>query len=416
MLGRRTTPQLKWLRQLSPPGEAGYAVGAPTGPSGGVLLGTRFYAINVKRNVALSGAANALLCYDAATQAACPGSPYPITYPSGWVVAATNGIFEDAAWIQETAGRIFIYLNGIPQGSIFNQNYIFCWDVATKQMCSGFGTDGRVAVPSDVTVDADQGKAASLFPYVPSAGNPAGICIGGVKQLPYAFDTSSGQIRCWDFAGTLVAGPVNPGNTGLEIMVASGTIFTGTKYLFPYDSGVGCFDMTTNQLCTGVWPLLNLAPSAATYSTYVIREQTPTCYWTNAHSGAIWLFNPFTQTKGCTNDPQGSASYTPVVLANSSCTQSFQGWNHFTLVSTTRGFTSATITFFDDARIAIPGFSNLPLAVGSPVDLSTLPAPVPSTLSWEFSFSGMDCSTSGCSNPCSASYDVGATASAQVCC
>jgi hypothetical protein len=258
----------------------------------------RFRAFNNVLGVGPDHEKNSLLCFDAATGAQCPDSPYPVTFPLSWVGAGSV-----LSWIKEIDKKIYIFSPGRLNSTGRQFNVMTCFDpnaLPGQELCPG---KWPVAVPTSAGQSSGT-NYGDIFPYRPVAEVDSGVCIGGSRQQ----NKTASFAYCFDLLGNPI-GSLNTGSfEGVRWTGISGEIF-GTKMLIPGGSGVYCIvsltrcqlasvldltilpilqDMATNGSCRN-YPALNLAPVSeirdGAYRTYTIRKESPTCYWANGDGG-----------------------------------------------------------------------------------------------------------------------------------
>jgi hypothetical protein len=204
-----------------------------------VLVGTRVYNY--------SSFAGEMLCFDTATDAACPGQPYPAEIGYGFsVTPAINGL---------------IYGTAIQGQSMI----VRCFDPATAGACAGWAGGKLVATSPQVI-----GANGPRFVTYDAAGAPTGVCAGwslGINFGPYTL-----AFGCFDLAGNAVSAPPNL-QIPQPIMYQRGryeilevlkiTAPNGHEVsLFPLvqssvafgaatNGGTFCYDWTTSSPCAG---------------------------------------------------------------------------------------------------------------------------------------------------------------------
>ncbi|KAI9020638.1 hypothetical protein DFJ74DRAFT_707684 [Hyaloraphidium curvatum] len=399
------TPKILGTYKMTRPGFGSRPTGfgGDYGPTGGVVTGNLFWAVNNAQNAGLDAERNAMLCFDVAAGQECPGSPYPIAYPAGWKNAAAV-----TAWLMLAGGKFYVFNPGTIGST--RSNVVTCFDPrAADYRCAG--TAWPQIAPANTSSDGSS-RASDLFPYVPR-GTPEGVCVGGVSQENR---TNTGNAYCWTLAGAPIGFLRGLKTAGLKWSGTSGALFQSTKLLLPSASGVQCFDMATGATCPG-YPIAGLAPANETtngwYRTYTIRQETPTCYWANGDAGNIWNFNPVTRTRGCGSQPTAFDNFAPIELTDpAKCTQNITAWETFTLVSVEGAYAAANITFFDKGGAAVPGLTNVALSrPPASVSLASLsPAATGNNLRFEIKFSGLQCQV------CKFRYRVTFKSTPQICC
>jgi hypothetical protein len=206
-----------------------------------VLVGTRVFNYTPW--------AGEMLCFDTATDAACPGQPYPTELGYGFsITPAINGKIYGTAIVGNTSMRAR------------------CFDPATGGACAGWAGGKIVATSNDVI-----GPNNPRFVTYDASGAPTGVCagwsLGNSVVGPYGF-----AFGCFDLAGNPVSAPPNlqlaqPSvyQLGryemlevLQITAPNGhavSFFPMIQTTFAFGSktngGTFCYDWTTSSPCAG---------------------------------------------------------------------------------------------------------------------------------------------------------------------
>jgi hypothetical protein len=147
--------------------------------SNGVVWGGNFYAFNGQSG-APSGDGDTLMCFNIATEAACPDQPFHFDLGVTSVSTTDNAM----AAINVVGGNIFVRLLGT--ASATGSESLACFNAVAKSQCVGAWP--AVIDPSLAT------KATAIMPLGDGSGAPTGVC------LPL----SDSSISCWGFGGAAV--------------------------------------------------------------------------------------------------------------------------------------------------------------------------------------------------------------------
>ncbi len=241
--------------------------------SNGVVRGGNFYAFNGQSG-APSGDGDTLMCFNIATEAACPDQPFHFDLGVTSVSTTDNAM----AAINIVGGNIFVRLLGT--ASATGSESLACFNAVAKSQCVGAWP--AVIAPSLAT------KATAIMPLGDGSGALTGVC------LPL----SDSSISCWGFGGAAVTTPANMASaltfTGPSDYVGQpvlrGTkLFNATSSTSNYSANsIGCYDFDTSASCT------NYPYSPTGQSLLYTVNADPTdqnCLWLNADGGASQLQN-----------------------------------------------------------------------------------------------------------------------------
>jgi hypothetical protein len=354
---------------LTDTGETGMNFQTQSGPVGGARIGDNIYAINncPGRGQTDASDCNKILCFDTKARTACPGQPFALEYPDGWVMPNKP---SETAWIYAVGGNLYTFQINKP-GVANQRGIITCTTVPSNQPCKG---SWPVNVP-DSAMDPRQmdTQVTSMMGYLNN-----GICIGGGTSaaggnVPH--QTGGSQPYCWTSAGRAV-GSLNIKPQKVSWGPLSSLSFANRGY-FGSSNGVACVDFATNRSCDN-FPIRDLIKDTSTYS--VRSDPTnPRCLWINGDSGYIANFDAYTGEKGC-----GSMYYTTVTFGldlPSNCYQILTQWSTFRITDPV-GFGTAKVTIFDLDGVELTTFTYIE---NTEQDISSIPSTPDIIVKTEFS-------------------------------
>jgi uncharacterized repeat protein (TIGR01451 family) len=334
---------------------------------GGATIGSKYYLVGVHAEI---------LCFDTATQAACPG--YPLTN----VADPGSGNFLYPYYhLQAWDGR---YLFGVVHRANAHGD-IICIDTTTNTRCPGFPKVdyGHVASGSSY--------GTALVPILNAAGAVTGIC------GPTAPSNNSHPYACFDLAGNAVPTPFSTtqvANTGVNWDNFGSIAVIGPRIYFAESTAGGvatytCWDYSTSSACAGFVP----ASSGQNIRAYTLRQDpvNPDCIW---EEGDADRFEVFSATFGGTNCSQAT---TNVDIRPSSFYCDGQaghvtGWDRIQISGVTPAdFTAMAVSIVDDNGDPVPGWTSrvFPNTTTS-IDISSIPVTGPTGhLTITMSFAGL---------------------------
>ena len=299
-----------------------------------------------------------LLCIDTSLNggagAPCTDQPY-----AGFASADTGGALI-------TEGQNVYGYTG-------NANTVTCFDTTTNAACAGW-TSPTLSGPG----------SARPFLAVPNTnGTVVALCVGPNDYDYNYFQPSPGTLQCisisngsaWTPSANLAAAiNANTPGTCCTPFYASGQT-VGTKMFWPVSTDntyATCFDVVKDATCAN-WP----QQVNSIYTTRV-DPYNPLCLFTNGDDGVVrsWDINTGQQS-GCGAPPHGdmTADFDSSATAPAlGCTGSaaVQGYRDVTLNKPTTGFDSATLTVQDSNGQPVAGYTDLPVTLGTPLDLTGL--------------------------------------------
>jgi hypothetical protein len=241
--------------------------GNGSGVSAPAIVGTNFYSFNEVAGAG-TGTENKLLCYNLASNTACPGQPFDLGYGSDPILG-----FTYPAPIGAVGHDVIAQVVG-------STDLLACFDTTTNARCGG-------SWPVTVT-----GEAGSPFPMFNSTGAVIGTCL--------AITTDP----CFNLSGGSVATPPHMTTAvGANYLYNGPAVIIGARvYLANANTNmVDCYDYATSNGCphfpklmTGLSLLYTVNPD----------PQRPTCIWVNSDNGAAQIqnFDAFTGG-GCGQGP-----------------------------------------------------------------------------------------------------------------
>jgi uncharacterized protein (DUF2345 family) len=308
-------------------------------------VGNKLFAFNYYPGSGVSGAKNAVLCFDLTTDAACTAQPHAPTLGAGTVSSSCPCGGEAAI-----GTKLIIPVSMITPA----RAELVCFDTTTLGNCSGTWPmmSTSVAQPAVNTYGA-------AYPLLSTNGSTInGFC------LP------NGTDPCYTLSGTATSTP-----TGMATAVTSGdtgtngpAVVLGPRVYLPNHNNntVECWDYSTSAKCTG-FPLAisNLS------GLYTVNPdpQRPTCIWVNSDAGTWQIQNFDAYTGGpCTQTRVLAASLVaPQVVCYPNSYQSIQ-----VVAPSPTNYQGGTVSFADAGGNSIPGLSSVPLDATGTANLTGL--------------------------------------------
>lgn len=356
------------------------AVALSTQPGGhateALLVGSKVYNY--------SSFGGEMLCFDTATDAACPGQPYPAEAGSGYsVTPAINGkIYTAASRFQSPTSTMFAW----------------CFDTATNAACTGW-TGGKVVATTTQAVGVNGPRLVTYD----ASGAPTGVCAGWslgnsvVGPYPLAFG-------CFDLDGNGASTP--PGlqlaqpsvyQVGryemlevLKIQAPNGhavSYFPMIQTTFAFGSrtngGTFCYDWTTSSPCAGFPDDLGI--DGFDYHSNVNGGNTKDygyaydgqCGFGLGDAGFLFSFDPITGATPCSKT-QATVALDPSAFYCDGKAGHVQSYDVVALRNidlSTVNFTTSSVTVRDEDGNVLGTFPFDP-ATGE-ADISSVPATTP---------------------------------------
>lgn len=326
--------------------------------------------VNIGRKLlGISAATHQLVCFDAATNASC--SDFPLT---------------DSAIITGVEGS---YNRLVSDGThlFFKTNSSMRCFLADLSPCSGW-TSAGVAITSvrdtPIAIHQDTNGDTDGICFYNSAGNAAQSCL----NMAGSFESN------WQ-------SPFNWSGSQLD----RGDPFDGASTLGRYywagiyNQTITCYDFATNAGCatgTGGWNNYTNATAGVNLNwAYSVRvdPSNPYCLWLNSDAGAIRTFDAMSGHAGCAEHPAITlqpSQFAPRYAC--STTSGIQQWTNLTLDSIAGGgsASSVTLTVRDASGVIVSGWRNVPVTLGSTLDMSGLNVGASgSRPTFSFQFSGV---------------------------
>jgi hypothetical protein len=299
------------------------SVGGWDGLTEAESVGRRLFGVET------AGDTGSLLCYDPALGSACPGSPLELE--NVWDYAITRLTKVGSKMMVKTATELY------------------CFEASNMAPCSGtwpHAIDGWNHTP--------------IAPHTDAQGTPNGVC---------------DQDECIDLSGgsTNWVTPFSLGYGDWAMHAAAGALTQGRYYFLGDDpNAVECFDYATESSCEN-FPL----HFDDTGLLYTIRTDpnNPSCMWINSDAGKIHVFDAFSAAPECTAAPVITlqpSSFAPRFTCSSN--DSIDEWKTLRLASFagTGTPTSVTLTVRNALGDAVSGWTDKPVTVGSPLDMTGL--------------------------------------------
>ena len=337
-------------------------VGDWTYLSEGVAGSGRFFATE-------SGSTPSLLCFDAATQAPCTGSPMALN-------GTSKGSFEQS-----------IYRPGYFDGRVFaiTDTTLYCVMPTTLATCSG-------SWPVTVSQWMSGVKGMGIAPHVNSSQVLDGVCY---------FISFANPKSCLNLDGTANSTWNSPFTIGVpeHPHIALGIETLGRFY---YGSGryqVGCWDYTLNAKCTdfgaslGTTGYKNFSTSVGIVYGITVDPQNPACLWMNSDAGYIYNFDAYTGVNGCSSNPVITLQPSQFAPRYACSTDAgITEWTALRLVSLAGGGSASTVklTVRKASGEVVTGWSDVPVTLGQQLDMTGLnPSVSGSRPTFSFAFSGI---------------------------
>ena len=314
----------------------------------------RIYAYNNYGGAVLSpggdnsSAKNALLCYDIALMQTCSGSPFSLQL----------GASADF--------QAFSFNDGTSPGLLLSGNYYLPLQNSSGNLildCLTLSSTPTECSGSWPIITSNSYLGIPSIPDLTSGGDVLGICTYTYTQ------SNSFEWLCFNSSGVPLVAP-----SGLTVftgtLFSSGPVVVGTRVLLPGQSGVECYDFSTNASCSAPQAATSPSASAHSYATggsfpmffdnrlvYSVAQDPyrPSCIWVNA-DGGNYQIQSFDAITG------GNCGATSVTFSASAVIAPFQA-----CLPTT--FTSISITSSTSAFVTSPGptlkFKN---SSGEPID------------------------------------------------
>jgi hypothetical protein len=230
-----------------------------------MLIGSHWYSFNYVPGKEHKGAENALMCFDASTDAACAGQPYAVAFGSGTMETSLPSPSTAAI------GNKVI----LPVRAAGGEERLACFDDATQGTCAG---SWPVSLPGGTSY---VGVNGAPFPLLAASGKTEGFCI------------PTGVDQCFNLDGSSAATPAkmpsvitdsDPWNgpalvLGPRVYVPTGNVGSGAVECFDYATGEGCTHFPKEFTGLGYLYTVNADP------------QRPTCIWVNSNDGADQIQN-----------------------------------------------------------------------------------------------------------------------------
>jgi hypothetical protein len=327
------------------------AAPANSGVSDPALVGTRWYAFNYVDGAPAAGAQNALLCFDTATDAACAGQPFAVSFGGGSVSASDPSYRAPA--VAAISTDVMVPVNGA------GGEVVACFDGTTNTPCSG-------SWPAPVNFAYSENYGAA-FPTLSPAGVTTGLCLPA-PGLP-----------CFDLSGAPVPTP-----TGLSGAIGAGTAWNGPAFtLGPriyVPNGnideVQCFDFSTGASCANFPKSL---PGLGFLYSVNPDPQRANCVWVNADNGTGQIQNFDAYTGGACGQGPIRVLASSIVVPTAKCMPT--GYTSLKVDQPARsGYVSGSVSFLDGDGSPIPGAADEPLDGTGTVALTGLDLNTPTGL------------------------------------
>ena len=317
---------------------AGEAV--PGGISDPAVVGSRWFAFNYVSG-AVTGARNALLCFDLTTFSACAGQPFAVGIGSGAVSAGTFPAPAVAA-----IGNDVIVPITIDHGA-----ELACFDGTTLAACAG-----TWPVALDFSYPSANGAP---FPLLTASGSITGLCLPG------------SDIPCYSLSGASVATPQGMTDAIFPTSGWNGPAFVlGPRVYVPNGNRdeVDCYDYNLSKGCTNFPKSLDQLGLLYTVNA---DPQRPACIWVNADNGAHQIQNFDAFTGGACGAGAIRVLASSSVVGTPLCTPG--SWTSLQVTAPARNtYASGSVAFQDASGIAIPGATDVQLDNTGTASLSGL--------------------------------------------
>jgi hypothetical protein len=312
-------------------------------------VGDRLYSFNYVPQFGVSGAKNAVLCFDLETDAACAGQPFAVDIGASTVANRTPSPSTAAI------GDVLM----IPVATNAGLDALVCFDPATQDDCAG-----NWPVQTGVS---SAGNDGGPFPLMSANGTTTGVC------LP------TGADPCFTLDGATTPTPdAMPSVINNSEPWNGPSVVIGPRVYVPTGSGdrVQCFDYSTGASC----PNFPMTFSGLGYLYTVNPDpQRSDCLWVNADGGAAQIQNFDAYTgQPCGQGPLRVLASTSVI-AQPQCTPT--GYVSLQVTSPARDtYDSGSVTFIDGTGNPIPGAADRPVDSTGTVDLTGLDLNTPTGL------------------------------------
>ena len=301
-----------------------------------------------------------VVCFDTATDSACPGQPY--TLPS----SDDTTIGQGTGFTTAFDGKVFL-----------TAAKVWCINAADGTQCNG-GTGWPV---TGIATGTGAGGNTAIHPFVPKrdgTGTAVGGCIltnGGAPPSVAPF--------CVDFAGQPSSVPagltslLNSKPMGGAVSLGSSQFdFDGSRqfwaYSVPYSSTYPvCYDWTTDAACSGF--VTNKPLGDSPYGITVDRYAAD-CVWSNGHGGVISQFSATGGGDSCAGGPTVSVA-SNTMFPRLACEPGTTIREMQTITVNAPGGVDRTkfkVTVNDSSGNPIPGYTNLNPNSSGVVDVSGL--------------------------------------------
>jgi|GEM_PF-1090044 len=393
-----TTTNAPCLQSWFPVAEnlvAGTAYVSKSPFSGVSVFGTKLFALAVNPTTGPEANQLNLHCFDTATLAACGTTDLNPGGLPGWNNSNYPEGRSPALNMRQVGNRMYVIVDyaSTPGATASLGNRLFCADLSTGTACAGWSVP---AIPG-TTAGAVLRFSNTLFPDLNDLSH---ICVANtLVELTLLGSSPQRTLTCFDQSGLGVPSPAGlqtaMGSVPLELPIfgaaptfaanAYVTAEVGTKMFFPFStpvdvalSGVNswalCFDYATGAACAdfstaGVrtFPEIN----GGRVSLYGFAADNNGCIWGLGDAGWQVSFNSSGASGDCTRT-SASVSVKPQTYYCATPEAAIT-WSTASLIGIDlTKVTSFEVSVFDEAGIAVPGFSNLG-GVDGQVDLAALP-------------------------------------------
>jgi hypothetical protein len=321
---------------LTPAGDGPLDPSGISGVGNPVQIGSRWYAFNYVNGAGQTGAQNALLCFDLATDAACSGQPFAVNIGSGDM---SYGGFPAPA--EAAIGHQLVMA-----ATVGGSNELMCFDDTTKGACSG---GWPVALSFSYPT-----QDGAPFPMLNANGGLVGLCLPTGTDQCYGLDGSS-QTTPTGMSGVIEGN--SPWNGPAFVL--------GPRVYVPDGNANGeigqveCFDYSTNASCTN-FPKAFTSGDLEYLYTVNPDPQRPTCIWVNADGGTHQIQNFDAYTGGPCGQGDVRVLASQFVVPQQSCFPT--SYNSLQVLSPDRStYTTGTLSFQDGDANPIAGASDLSL-------------------------------------------------------
>ena len=330
------------------------------------VIGRKIYFVN--------SSIQQLLCYDAATNAACTNSPMALSDISA--VSAGNGGNAARNRLKSDGARLFLK----------TPTKMHCFS-ATLTACTGY----PVTLATQSVADANSGNTdLPIAIHQTSEGVADGVCF-------YSLETETPTAKsCLNHQGEFVStwhSPFNKvGDSNGENWWFDGATTLGRYYWTSIGMTViTCYDFATNAYCSG-FTNPSLSSDGLVYAVRV-DPQNPRCLWTNSDQRNIRTINAMTGSLGCGGNPVITlqpSQFAPRYACSTNA--GISEWTTLKLVSISGGGSAETVTLTvrDALGNAVPGWQDKLVQLGVPLDMTGLDVALSgSRPTFSFAFSGI---------------------------